>query len=108
MNQPDAILADLHARIAPVRKLLQEAYQSKAVTKDAYHRGLVQIAYEYAVAGYADETLGVVMGVEASYFKSASTEQMKADPEFHKQAQVVADVLTATGLLPITQKVAYA
>jgi hypothetical protein len=104
----DATLTDLHRRIAPVRRLLQEAYRTKAVTKDVYHKGLVQIAYEYAVAGYVDETMGVLMGVEPIYFKTAFVTQMDAEPQFHSQGQTVAEVLATAGLMPMTQKVAHA
>lgn len=108
MNEIDPILANLDSRIAPVRRLLQDAYRSKSVTKDLYHKGLVQIAYEYAVAGYVDETIGVLVGVEPSYYQNAFVSQMDADPQFHSQGNTVAEVVASAGLMPITQKVAYA
>lgn len=104
----DSALAGLDARITPVRRLLTEAFKTKAISKDAYFKGLLQIAYEYAVAGYADETLSVVLGIEPTYFRSVSSDQMVDDPQFHKQAEVVAEVLAATGLTSMTQRVAHA
>lgn len=103
----DTNLTDLNRRLYPVRKQLGEAVKASKISLDVYHRTLVQLAYEYAVAGYADETLFMVMDITPSYFKGAATRHMAEDAKFHKQATTVAEVLTSTGLFP-TQKAARA
>ena len=107
MTPTDSVLEELDARVLPARKLIVDAYRQKAISKDAYHKAMVQIAYEYAVAGYPTETLGVLMLVEPAYFRNLSAAHMHQDETFCKQARVVAEVLMTTNILP-TQKAANA
>ncbi len=103
----DEILADLQARIHPVQRQLLQAFQGAKIPKELYFKSLIQLSYEYAVAGYADETLSLVLQVPADYFRSVSARHMDEDPKFYAQAHLIADVLNQVHLLP-TQKAANA
>lgn len=103
----DPVLADLHNRTGPIQRQLHTAFKSGQIPKELFYKSLIKLAYEFAVAGYADEALILVMSVPPDYFKTSSTAEIEADKEYYNKAQVVAEVLRETHLLP-TQKVANA
>jgi hypothetical protein len=102
MNQIDLELEQLHARVGLARRATEEAYRGNVISIELYYKFLVSFAYEYAVAGYADEAMTMILGIAPSYFKNTQPRQMDEDPEYLKVAEKVAETLAYAGVLQTT------
>ena len=96
----DSFLDALHSRVYPVQQQLHEAFQAKEIPQEWYFKALVQIAYEYAVAGYSEEAHMIVLQVAPDYFRKVVVAQMHEDPAFFKQATLVAETVQQATLTP--------
>jgi hypothetical protein len=87
-------------RVFQVRKDLDRLFEAGSLTQDLYFKGLMLLAYEYAVENFPEEALEIVLEIDETYFRNTADKQMREDVEFFQRAALVYRSLLAAGLTP--------
>jgi hypothetical protein len=97
-------------RLYAVEKQLHAALAEGKLTLGLYFKGLMQVAYEYAVEGLVQEALQTALKIDVNYLRHESVTQMQMDADYHHQVDFLYRTLLVSGLIPdaFTQKKAEA
>lgn len=80
-------------------------YRNGQVVADTYHKCLVAIAYEYAVADEALRAAAIIQAIPVEYFKDVQPQQMREDPNYCIVAYETAMALVQGGVVHLGPKV---
>lgn len=93
-------LEKVQARVWPVQREMEAMVVDGKLTEDLYRKGLVMLAYEYAVAGFPEEAMILVLQIPSEYFKTVAPKHMREDVQYYQRASQTYRILTDCGLIP--------
>jgi hypothetical protein len=78
---------------------LRDCLATGVLTAPEFHRALVSVAYEYAIAEEVDTAVSLLVGIPLTYFQLEQAQQMLDDPTYAAICQVIARHLSLAGYL---------
>lgn len=97
------LVGGMSETIEQARIRIQPYYQklmATELTANLRNKGLIYVAYEYVVAGFPEEALGLLYSVPQQYFSTVCPIQMREDVEFFQRANAVLRSFRKIGVLP--------
>ncbi len=95
-----------------VKAELDNMLVQKKITEDDYNMNITSLAYEYAINGFMDDCLIMLLNVRSNYFNNAAISKFKEDDIFFNKCQIMFELLAYVGKVPYdimtTQKEAQA
>ncbi len=108
MDDPANILRDNDM----LKEQLDMAFNERIIDEDEYNKSIAELSYLYAINGFPDDCILMLMNLKGDYFQDIGIQHFKEDNEFFSKCYVILEVLNFIGYVPFdalaTQKLALA
>lgn len=102
----------LSLQVNDIKSSLDEQFEKNEITEAEYNKNIVKLSYEYAINGYHQDCLLMLMNSTEDYFKRYAEQDFMADEAYFQKATLVFEILSLVGYTPFdlscTQKEAQA
>jgi hypothetical protein len=83
-----------------IKEDLDKMLMDKTIGEDEYNKNISALAYEYAINGFPDDCILMLLSLKGDYFQGDGIRHFKEDEAFFSKCYVMFEVLSFVGHVP--------
>lgn len=87
-------------QINNLKKELDEALSNELLSDEDYNKRITKLSYQYAINGFPDECLVMLLNIRGDYFKKVAVSHFIEDNDFYHECSFIFEILSFVDHIP--------
>lgn len=83
-----------------IKDELDTMLATKEITEQTYNKNITSLAYEFALNGFSEDCILMMLNIKGNYFVGDAVVHMDADEAYYKKCIFIFEILSFLGYVP--------